>query len=1128
MYQNQNFEETSLSLKRKHVDQYSPNNLNTKRQHLCFSLPSDSKNFEASLDGIKDESYDVLCEYLNILIPPLKWHTNTAQIPTRYEVVDLTQRQAKSIANQLSLILKQAIVSIEKIQEQNYRVLLSGVNIKYLQEMSISLHKNRIWIPENIPVEDLKKILGPGSMFGYPSLTAYLKVLINLGMNKSLSMEKIKSEWNLLKSECDAEEKIRNLRKTIAYSVPEAKIVIKDIIKAAKLEGDHTILKMAILNDREKKKKIKDCLLKYTCQGNYWLFHWYFRANNYRIDKNLLLCAAASNNIEIVRDLIGYGVNWNVRGKGSILKKGEIELAGIDLCEFEFLAPTPVLIASKQDMDIFKLLLTSRADVNFLTSGAPCDDFLALPNIFCYKTWRFLIASSQPCLSFSVPVRWSNSSPSLLEIFLGYPERGDKREIAKLLISNGAISTQLNTGFNWLDFAILAHSLDLMECMVNHFPLIVLQKSSSGNTPLHNAVVRGYSPLVKYLIDHAPQCLLWKDSSGEMPIDSFASDFNNIFTELKSNDYRIFQLIDYLLKSDYKKEEKRIAKILELTPQPIYLNVKKQNIPISIWDRSTIAYKKYADYMKLKDEKPESIIPFILPDTDNFSDDVLLQYLLILMPTLPWERKGLGPVYKIGNLKKEESNQLAYDLKIAFLGYPVHISIEKQFENIYQVEVEGLSTALVQLAARQLLEYPIPFKREGGFMEEILSKDLILNIMLPYLDIFDFASEKELKIMLLGFGMPIHQLNKYIESQWQELEEPSPEKIADSTRKRLINALKEINSAEDKEAIFYKAIKTDDFWLYKLLIYKGYVSIDEWNERRLPLVFHAVSLERSNILEDLIISGADIRSFFPPDPQEPNQEPENVFFSDTGDSESTPIDPLTQCVEAKNHAALALLVAGGANVNNLDAGGTILHLAVQLGNLDLVKFLVESGAALHYNPSWFGVPLNRAVSNADYPMARYLISQGADIHKIRRGAKTQFYLSLQSLELPSIGFFIYLLDVLKLSLTKSDYHSEILCDLLLRRNKKGETLLYQWANKVEEIPLLAYLFIRLAYSPFFEEIFSSCSDALKKNLIFSSYFSKNVTQSILEVRLSNHNLFRLPVSSRSLNPGIPRNTIGFK
>lgn len=331
MYQYKNFEETPASQnvdrlnnnpqskKRKPVDQDSGDikDLNTKRPHLDFPTSSDSKmmiedskNFGESFAETKDELYDVLCEYLNILIPGLKWQTNTAEIPTRYEVVDLTQQQAKILANQLALVLKQAIVSIEQIQEQNYRVLLSGVNIKYLQEMSNHLHKNRIWIPENISVEDFK-VPRLGSMFGYPSLAAYLKALKSLGMNQSQSMKKIESEWDLLKP-YDAEEERRKLREwydSLAGLMVEhskeikGNAVIKDIIEVV----SHITLKMAILNERVKGKKIKDCLLKYTCQGNYWLFQWYFRANNYRIDKNLLLCAAASNNIEIVRDVIAYG-----------------------------------------------------------------------------------------------------------------------------------------------------------------------------------------------------------------------------------------------------------------------------------------------------------------------------------------------------------------------------------------------------------------------------------------------------------------------------------------------------------------------------------------------------------------------------------------------------------------------------------------------------------------------------------------------------------------------------------------------------------------------------------------------------------------------------------------------------
>ena len=954
----------------------------------------------------------------------------------------------------MTLVLNKAIITIEQTHEtgqQNCRLLIRGIDIKYLQKMSIRLHQNRIWLPENKSEEKVQEITLTGSMFEYASLTDYDDALRNVGIH-SLSLRKnyIQNEWNLLRSMLNQE--------------------IPGIAEDSPVHGLVKIIKSNLL----KQTANIECLLEHTREGNYWLFKWYSYDSQFRRgtnDKqNLLINAVIGGNIEIVRDLIALGVNWNVFLESDDLAN-----------ESGIVMTSPVLLASidiqTNGSDIFKLLVASGADINFLgyRNNGDSDSYIdVLGNIVgYYNLVRFLIASAQPCLSIAYAIGSDWLSP-LERVVVG----NDK--IAKLLINKGVMLTQLNTGHNWLDFAFKSDSMSLMQCMVKSFPFIVLQRDKSGNTPLHTAARKGYSPQVRYLIEQAPQCLLWKNSKGEMPIDYLAGEFKNILTDLKLNSSGTFRKISKLLPSDYKNEKNRVKKIAELTRHQMHSGEKTKTKPIPAWDSwdcSAPAYIQYTDYLERYHGNPDAIIPGIFSaDMDHSGYDVLLEYLRSLMPLLPWVRNlnRNASTYEIRNLNKKESDLLTQHLKMAFLGYPVRIAAKKQIghDSIYQVSVKKLSLGFLQLASRQLLQHPILVVKDADFMESFFPKAVFLNVLLPYLDMFDYASEEAFKCILLNFGVSVCKLNNYINAHWQNLENVLPEKLETTPRKKLVDNLREILLKEGESA-FYKAIKSNDFWLYKACIHKGYVSIDQLNDKDLPVIFRVVEFGSLDILRDAIAAGAAMNSFHAPE-----HDDVNIFFEDYhGGDEQWDLDPLHEAARQKKYAALKLLVAAGANVNNISmiesTTTTLLQTLVTKGDLEPVQFIVESGAALNYSTDKANAALSIAVKHCYYRLARYLISQGAEINKRTSKEETLLHLvldplsSLQPLPLLQIEFFIYLLDVLKLSLLEKDRQSKTPLHLIVKRGEDEQTLLHHWAKKVAENSLFAYAFIRLAHCPYF-------------------------------------------------------------
>lgn len=71
--------------------------------------------------------------------------------------------------------------------------------------------------------------------------------------------------------------------------------------------------------------------------------------------------------------------------------------------------------------------------------------------------------------------------------------------------------------------------------------------------------------------------------------------------------------------------------------------------------------------------------------------------------------------------------------------------------------------------------------------------------------------------------------------------------------------------------------------------------------------------------------------------------------SPDGDSSGSSVAPLILAIDHKHHALYKLLVSKGANVNTRDPMGySVLHVAAEKGDLEIVKDLVSRGANLQH------------------------------------------------------------------------------------------------------------------------------------------------------------------------------------
>jgi serine/threonine protein kinase len=93
----------------------------------------------------------------------------------------------------------------------------------------------------------------------------------------------------------------------------------------------------------------------------------------------------------------------------------------------------------------------------------------------------------------------------------------------------------------------------------------------------------------------------------------------------------------------------------------------------------------------------------------------------------------------------------------------------------------------------------------------------------------------------------------------------------------------------------------------------------------------------------------------------------------------------------KNVDVIKYLVSSGADIhtNDREYGATPLHWAAENGNIDVAKYLVSNGANIHTTDVKYGAtPLHWAAENENIDIAKYLVSQGANVNAKNKSGMT--------------------------------------------------------------------------------------------------------------------------------------------
>jgi len=110
------------------------------------------------------------------------------------------------------------------------------------------------------------------------------------------------------------------------------------------------------------------------------------------------------------------------------------------------------------------------------------------------------------------------------------------------------------------------------------------------------------------------------------------------------------------------------------------------------------------------------------------------------------------------------------------------------------------------------------------------------------------------------------------------------------------------------------------------------------------------------------------------DGADPNSE---VFNEKTGKQYED--RPLPMAIRGGNTVIIGLLIAYGASIEAMSMGSRPLHVAVEFGDIAIVKLLIKHHDADTDSQDSRGcTPLHLAIINDQYDIAKYLVEQGAN------------------------------------------------------------------------------------------------------------------------------------------------------
>ena len=110
------------------------------------------------------------------------------------------------------------------------------------------------------------------------------------------------------------------------------------------------------------------------------------------------------------------------------------------------------------------------------------------------------------------------------------------------------------------------------------------------------------------------------------------------------------------------------------------------------------------------------------------------------------------------------------------------------------------------------------------------------------------------------------------------------------------------------------------------------------------------------------------------------------------------ITPLMSAVTDIDIAGVKFFARSGhpyVNVKNI-GGATALHLAARVGNLEIIKILIQNEARIDVRDNEDWTPIMRAASEGNDQVIKYLISQGANAAALNNTSESIIILSANS------------------------------------------------------------------------------------------------------------------------------------
>ncbi len=192
----------------------------------------------------------------------------------------------------------------------------------------------------------------------------------------------------------------------------------------------------------------------------------------------------------------------------------------------------------------------------------------------------------------------------------------------------------------------------------------------------------------------------------------------------------------------------------------------------------------------------------------------------------------------------------------------------------------------------------------------------------------------------------------------------------------------------------HDAVLKDELDTARQLIANGF-PVDARNHQGRTALHLAAIHDREDFAKLLIEAGADIRKLTPR---------QAIEFRDWGST------PLILTARRGSTEVAQLLISAGADVNGRDAyainSWSVLHYAVEYGQADVAKLLIENGARINDDSNDGGTPLFVAARQGNSEMVDLLIKHGADLGATGPASQTALHMAIQSGDLKTVQLLL--------------------------------------------------------------------------------------------------------------------------